>query len=140
MPSPIAAAVLHIAISAATLQTLPQREISATDDHGVTATYRGVALRDVLTQANVPAGETIRGKIMVRYVVVDASDGYRAVFSLAELDPAYTDRTVLIADMRNGAPLGLREGPLQLIVPGEKRDARWVRQVTGFDVEDAPAL
>ena len=137
MPSAVAAAALHIALSAATLQGLPHREISATDDHGVTATYRGVAIRDVLTQASVPAGEAIRGKIMTRYVVVDASDGYRAVFSLAELDPAYTDRTVLIADTRNGAPLSAHDGPLQIIVPGEKRDARWVRQVTGLDVEDA---
>ena len=75
---------------------------------------------------------------MTRYVVVDAADGYRVVFSLSELDTAYTDRVVLIADTRDGVALPAREGPFRLVVPGEKRAARWVRQVTAIDVEDAP--
>ncbi len=137
MPSVAVAAALHIAISAATLQSLPHQEIAATDEHGVTAHYRGVAIRDVLTKGGVPAGTAIRGKVMTRYVVVEASDGYRALFSLFELDPADIDRTVLIADTRDGVPLPAHDGPLQLIVPGDKRDARWVRQVTALDVEDA---
>ena len=30
-------------------------------------------------------------------VIVEATDGYRAVFSLAELDPELTDRIILLA-------------------------------------------
>ena len=63
---------------------------------------------------------------------------YRVVFSLAELATAFTDRVVLIADSRDGAALSAHEGPFRLVVPGEKREARWVRQVTAIDVEDAP--
>jgi hypothetical protein len=138
MLSLLAAAVVHIAIVASTLQALPHRTISATDEHGVSAEYGGVALRDLLTAAGVPAGEAIRGAVMTRCVVVDAADGYRVVFSLSELDPAMTDRVVLIADTRDDVALSAREGPYRLIVPGEKREARWVRQVTAIDVEDAP--
>jgi hypothetical protein len=138
MPNAIATAAAHIAITAATLQGLPHVTLSATDDHGHTARYGGVALRDLLTQQGVPAGEAIRGKVMTTFVVIDAVDGYRVVFSLAELDAAYTDRVVLIADSRDDAPLPPPEGPFKLIVPGEKRDARWVREVTAIDVENAP--
>ena len=138
MLSVLAAAVIHVAVVAALLAGLPHRTISATDEHGVTAQYGGVALRDVLTQQGVPTGEALRGDVMTRYVVVDAADGYRVVFSLSELDPSITDRVVLIADTRDGVALSAREGPYRLIVPGEKREARWVRQVTAIDVEDAP--
>jgi len=75
---------------------------------------------------------------MTRYVVVDADDGYRVVFSLSELDASFTDRVVLIANTRDGVSFGAGEGPYRLIVPGGKREARWVRQVTAIDIEDAP--
>ena len=136
----VAAAAVHLAITAATLQGLPHRTISATDDHGHTARYDGVALEDVLIRAGAPSGEALRGKALTRYVVIEAADGYRVVFSLAELDAAYTDRVVLIADSRDGTAFSEHEGPFRLIVPGEKRGARWVRQVTALDVEDAPEL
>ncbi len=66
---------------------------------------------------------------MALYLVVEAADGYRAVFALSELDPAFTDRVILLADRRDGQPISTRDGPLQVVVPGEKKHARWVRQV-----------
>jgi hypothetical protein len=63
-------------------------------------------------------------------LVVEASDGYRAVFSLTEIDDAPADRTALLADSRDGKPLGPPEAPLRLIVPSDSRPTRWVRQVT----------
>ena len=116
----LAAVVVHIAIAAAALQALPHRTLDSTDEHGHTAQYSGVTLRDVLTQGGIPAGEALHGKALTRYVIVSAQDGYRMVFSLPELDAAFTDRVVLLADMR------------------EKREARWVRQVTAVDVEEIP--
>jgi hypothetical protein len=127
-----------VAITAATLAGLPHQTISATDEHGRTDRYSGVALRDVLTQQGVPAGEAVRGKVMTRYVIVEATDGYRVLFSLPELDGSYGDRVVLIADTRDGVALDAHFGPYRLIVPGEKREARWVRNVSAVDVEDAP--
>ena len=70
---------------------------------------------------------------LATYVVVGAADHYRALFALAELDPGFTDRVVLIADSRDGQALGANAGPYQLIVPGDKREARWVRHVTDVD-------
>jgi len=36
---------------------------------------------------------------------------------------------VLLADKRDGKPLSADEGPIRIVVPGEKRQGRWVRQV-----------
>ena len=69
---------------------------------------------------------------MKLYVMVSASDGYRVVFALAEFDPDFTDRIVILADRRDGHALAPPEGPFRLVVAEEKRHARWVREVTAF--------
>jgi len=38
--------------------------------------------------------------------VAEGADGYRVVFSLAELDSGIADSEVLVADTMDGAPLG----------------------------------
>jgi DMSO/TMAO reductase YedYZ molybdopterin-dependent catalytic subunit len=116
---------------------LPHQEFRAgfRDQSGV---YRGVPISELLRRAGVPTGPGIRGPALRLYVVVRAADGYAAVFALAELDAGFTDRVVLVANARDGQPLGSKEGPLLLVVPGEKRGARWVRQVTELQVLSAP--
>ena len=75
---------------------------------------------------------------MKLYVLVKARDGYAAVFALPEFDLGFTDRVIVLADQRDGHPLGNVEGPLRIIVPGEKRHARWVRQVIDIEIGTAP--
>jgi DMSO/TMAO reductase YedYZ molybdopterin-dependent catalytic subunit len=123
-----------LALSAEDFAKLPRRSIEAKGHNGVVSQYEGVSLIEVLAKAGVPTGSDLRGKEMTRYIVVEASDGYRALFSLAELDSAFTDRIILLADRRDGRRFSDRDGPLQVIVPGEKKHARWVRQVTGLVV------
>jgi DMSO/TMAO reductase YedYZ molybdopterin-dependent catalytic subunit len=41
---------------------------------------------------------------------------------------------VLLADTADGKPLPPQAGPLRLVVPDDKRHARWVRQVTRIDI------
>jgi hypothetical protein len=83
--------------------------------------------------------DTLRGQEMSKYLLVQAAGGYRAVFSLAELSPRFTDAVVLLADRRDGQALAEPEGPLRLVVPHDKRPARWVRQVIRLTVKDAAA-
>jgi hypothetical protein len=80
----------------------------------------------------------LRGKAAADYVLVLASDGYRAVFALSGLDDAITDKVVLLADQRNGTPIGPDLGPFRIIVPDEKHHLRWVRKVVEIDVLSAP--
>ena len=86
----------------------------------------------------MPLGKDLRGERMLTYLVVEAVDGYRVVFALPEIDPAFPDRTILLVDRRDQQPLSSHEGPLRIIVPSEKRQARWVRQVTAFTIRRAP--
>jgi hypothetical protein len=73
--------------------------------------------------------DSLRGRSLATYVLIEAADGYRVLFSIAELESGFTDRVVILADQKDGHPLPAAEGPYRLIVPGEKRPARWARQV-----------
>ena len=106
--------------------------------HEVTGRYSGVALTDLLALVNAPLADSLRGRALAPYVRAEASDGYRVLFSIAELDSRFTDRVVLLADRKDGQPLPAAEGPYRLIVPGEKRPARWARQVTRISLGRAP--
>jgi DMSO/TMAO reductase YedYZ molybdopterin-dependent catalytic subunit len=122
------------AISPEEFAKLPRRSLRASAHDGVERQYDGVALVDVLAHAGVPTEKDVRGPALALFVVVEAADGYRVVYSLAELDRSFTDRVILLADRRDGQPLSARDGPLQVVVPGEKKHARWVRQVVRLKV------
>ena len=114
-----------------------KRHTLKVDDHGTPAVYEGVALADVLALAGAPTGEAARGsKYLSLVVVARAADDYVVSYSMAELDPGFTDRVVIVADRRDGKPLG-DAGPFQIIVPGEKKHGRWIRQLVSLTVKDA---
>ena len=121
-------------LSLSDLAKLSRRVVRAQDHEGKEAAYEGVSLVEILQLAGVKFGENLRGKRLATYLLVEAADGYQAVFALPELDPAFTDRVVLLADRRDSKPLSTLEGPLRIIIPDEKRHARWVRQVTSLTI------
>jgi DMSO/TMAO reductase YedYZ molybdopterin-dependent catalytic subunit len=121
-------------LTAAEIGRLPRRTVRAKDRDDKEAEFEGAPLVEILKSAGVKFGADLRGPALANYLVVEASDGYRVVFALPELDPASTDRVILLADRREGKPLGDPEGPLRVIVPGEKRHSRWVRQVIALKV------
>jgi hypothetical protein len=98
------------------------------------AEVSGVPLRALLTLAGVPEGRDFHGPWLRRVAVVEASDGYKVVYALAELDPGYSADPVLLADRRDGQPYSSEEGPLRLVAPGDRHPARWVRQVVRITV------
>ena len=116
--------------SAVDLAALPRAKVSVDDEHGTRVVYEGVPVVEILQRAGAPLGKELRGPNMTICVVAGGSDGYQAVFALAEFDPGFTDQVILVADHRDGQPLNSREGPLRLIVPSDKRPARWVRALT----------
>jgi DMSO/TMAO reductase YedYZ molybdopterin-dependent catalytic subunit len=144
-PPPDAATVLKVggqvphplSLSAADLLAMPRRVVETKDHDGKAARFEGVTLTDVLKAAGAPLGDALRGPQLSKLVLVTAADGYRVVFTLPELDPGFTDDLVLLADRRDGQPLAEREGPLRLVVPHEKRQARWVRKVMQLLIVEA---
>ncbi len=123
-----------VSYTAAEFARLPRRTVRAKGHDGVESQFQGVPLIDILSKAGVPTEKSLRGPALALFVVVEATDGYRAVFALPELDPEFTDRVILLADRRDDKPLAGQAGPLQVIVPGEKKHARWVRQVIRLKV------
>jgi DMSO/TMAO reductase YedYZ molybdopterin-dependent catalytic subunit len=123
-------------VSAADLARLARHDTTVSA-HEVSGRYSGVTLTDVLALVGAPLADSLRGPALATYVLVEATDGYRVIFSLAELDSRFTDRVVLLADHKDGQALPATEGPYRLIVPGEKRPARWARQVVRISLGTA---
>lgn len=126
-----------ITITAEDWAKLPRTTVTAHRGHSKeTFQFEGVLLKTLLAKAGVLNPEKeLKGKSLLQYVVIKASDGYQAIFTLAELDEG-TGATngVLLADKVDGKPLEAREAPLQLIVPTDKRPARAARMVTGITI------
>lgn len=127
-------------LTAADLAAMPRKvvEVDAPDQQGK-ARYEGVTLGAILERAGVGGPEGLRGEALRLYAVVEAGDGYQVVFALPELDPAFTDRVVLLADRREGSAIAAPEGPLRVVIPDEKRHPRWIREVTAITVRKAPS-
>jgi hypothetical protein len=135
----LAAAALpaSLPLDAATLARLPVATATLTA-HGQSQTCSGVWLADLSRAAGLPSGEAVRGPALTTLIVAEAADGYRVAFSLAELDAKLGNHSVLVASACDGKPLAADDGPLRLVVPGEVRAARSVRQLTALRVVALP--
>jgi len=118
---------------------MPHQTVKAYNEHEhQTHSYEGVPLEALLREAGVPQGEKLRGAAMTTYIVAEATDGYRVIFALPELDPSFQDSGVLVVYAADGEPLGPKDGPLRLVAPHDKRPARWIRMLTSIRVVTIP--
>ena len=127
----------QVVLARADIETLPHVKVT-TSASGASATFEGVALEAVLEKAGVEFGQTLKGKRLASCLLVEAADGYRVVLALPEIDPAFTDKQVILAFSKDGKPLDEKEGPYRIVIPDEKRMARWVRQVTTLKIVEVP--
>jgi hypothetical protein len=128
-----------LSLSLDDLRHLPRKTLTVANSHnGKQETYEGVPLAELWQRAGLPQGEALRGAAMATYVIAEGADGYRALFSAAELDSSFQDSDVIVADTLDGAPLSVREGPLKLVAPHDKRPGRWVRTLRSLTVAKAP--
>jgi hypothetical protein len=115
-----------------TLAALPHTTLTAYNEHiKASQTYSGVPLIDLLTRLGVP--DKPHGKEFRLYLVAEGTDGYQVVYSVAEVTPDVHDGTVIVADTLDGKPIA-DDGPLKLVAAGEKRPARWVRNLVAIRV------
>jgi hypothetical protein len=140
--APIAAGPLKISYdgksaewTVETLASLPHVAVKVYNEHAkADQTFSGVPLATLLTKLGVP--EKPHGKEFRLYLVAEGGDGYQVVYSVGEVTPDVHDGTTLVADTLDGKPLG-DSGPLQLVTTGEKRPARWVRNLASVRVMTA---
>ncbi len=127
VPAPLTLAVADLA-------QMPHETITIEEEDGGKTTYQGVPLQAILAKAGIPIGKNLRGKALASYVLATAKDGYQMIFSMGELDPDFGHAQVLVADQRNGAALFGYQGPLRLVVAGDKHGARSVRMLEKLQV------
>jgi hypothetical protein len=132
LPSPVV-----VPLDPGSLAALPREAVTATAD-GETLKCEGVALAALMQAAGAMPDDPLRGAQLGRYVLVDARDGHRVLFSLSEFDPTLGNRTAFVVDRCNGQRLDGTTGPLRLVVPDDARPERWVRQVQAITVIVAP--
>jgi DMSO/TMAO reductase YedYZ molybdopterin-dependent catalytic subunit len=122
-----------LTMTADDLAKMPRASVKTTNN-GMETVYEGVWVHEVLKRAGAPQGAALRGKALAGYVLAEATDGYQVVFSLGELDPAFIDNEILLADTANGKPLFGAQRRFRLVVPKDKPGARSVRMLTKLEV------
>ncbi len=123
-----------LTLTPADFKALPRTTVTVRQEDGTTATYEGVLVAELLKKAGAPLGRDLTGQALATYVLASASDGYRVVYSLGELDPAMTGEEVIIADTIDGKALFDYQGPFRIVAPHDKRGARSVRMLERLDV------
>ncbi|MDF2435085.1 MAG: hypothetical protein JWP44_4716 [Mucilaginibacter sp.] len=121
----------------ADMQQYKQTNVVRKDKDGKDHNYSGVTLAEILQMAGTTLGKDLKGENLTKFMVVEAGDGYRVVFALAELDKDFTDRIIILATIVDGKPLPPGDGPFRVIVQDEKKPARCIKQVTGIKVQFA---
>jgi len=113
---------------------LPRQPVSVPEQDGTIVEYEGVPLAELLSRAGAPLGGKLRGKALASYVLAKANDGYEVVFAFGELDAAFANEKILVADKREEKALFGYQGPFRLVCPDDKAGARSVRMLQSLEV------
>jgi hypothetical protein len=126
-----------IVFSPADFRALPHVTLKVHNAHtNADESYSGDPLEILLAKANAPVGKEFRKEALRTYLLASGTDGYSVLLSLAEVDSSFHAGQVIVADERDGQSLG-KNGPFQLIVPGDNRPARWVHNLNSVRVQQA---
>lgn len=110
----------QIVSSRTDLEALPRVKVRAAEQSADPVKFEGDTLQSLLDKAGIAFGESMKGKRLSACLLVEAADGYRVVIALPELDPAFTDKQIVLAFLRNGKPLDEKEGPYRIVIPDDK--------------------
>jgi DMSO/TMAO reductase YedYZ molybdopterin-dependent catalytic subunit len=122
-----------LSVTAADIKAMPRTTVTVSEE-GRDVKYEGVLVGELLKRAEAPVGRDLTGQAVASYVLCKAKDGYQVVFSLPELDPAFTSNDIIVADTIDGKPLFDYQGPFRIVAPHDKRGARSIRMVQSIDV------
>lgn len=119
------------------LVNMPRTKLTVQRD-GRGVTYEGVLLAELLKLAGATLGKELRGDAIATYVVASATDGYRVLFSIAEIDPEFSGSENIVADRMNGNPFLADQGPIRIFVPKDVPGARSIRMLERIEVVRLP--
>lgn len=119
----------------AKLLALPSQDVQVSFDteHGSQQTgFTGVALWVLLGEAG-GIDDKAKGAVLRHTIKVTGRDGYFVMLSTGEIAPDFGAKPALIAYQRAGEAAGA--SGFRLVMPGDKRGGRNVRDVVAIDVE-----
>ncbi len=119
-------------LTLADLQALPPVTVEATfatRQGPQTDSFTGVPLWTLL-QAAAPLDDPGRSSHLRHTLLMQGRDGYTVALAIGELDPAFASKQVLVAYAQDGKP----QPALRLIVPGDLRAGRSVRDLVAIEV------
>ncbi len=123
--------------SLADLNALPQTTLIIKGEDGIMHNYSGIDINVLLAKAAVPLGPAERKQVLNSYLLIKAADNYSIIYALAEIDSFFSDKKVILADMKDAKPIPAQFGPLQIISTNEKVHARLIRMVTDIIIRKA---
>jgi len=102
-------------------------------------TFTGVSFWSLLSEVGIATDSAVKNDILGMYVVATGSDGYKAAFSMGELNPSFGNQPDLIAYALDGEDL-TDSGFARIIVPEDDRRGRWVSNLVSLEVFHAAAI
>lgn len=117
-------------LDARSLSTLHVHAAQVENRDGVRHTFAGPRLIDVLNEGCPALKEVDKRERVTLVVRVISADGYSAAVTLMEADTTFSPTPALLALTMDGRPLDEHNGPVKLIVPGDRRQGRHVRRVS----------
>ena len=126
--------------SAETLARLPAIKVGVsigTMNGALQGTFEGPLLWTILENAEAVDPKKPHKQVS-ETILVTGSDGYTAVFGAGEIAPEFEGKQILLAERLDGKPLG--PDHLRVVVPGDRRGGRSVRDVVRIAVVEAPSL
>jgi hypothetical protein len=108
---------------------LPHQTVKVKGSDSKTSVYSGVTLKELLQHVGAVFSREGQQTNLGSIVLVESVDTSTALFAMAEIDTALTDKRILLADAKDGKPLTAPEGPFRIVVPDEKHPVRWATHV-----------
>ena len=106
----------------------------------VSDTYTGITLYNLLDDAGGVDVTDAKNDILSKFVVATGADGYKAAFSLGEIDPKFGAQPVLVATSDTAGQLGPTgsDGLARVVVPGDHAGGRYVSDLVDLHVGSLP--
>jgi hypothetical protein len=125
----------NIVVSAEDLLNMPQVTVQVHNAHrgGASETYSGPLLSDVLAKIGLTATRETQPLILHSVIVATGMDHYYVLYSVAEVEPSFSNSKVIVAVMKNGLP-NAEGGNIELINTDGAKPARWVHGLMGISV------
>lgn len=124
-------------LSVEDLNAMEKKTITVHNEHLKTdETYSGVPLSDLLSKYGLPVDKTTHRTMLRSYIVAEGTDKYWVLYSVTEIEPSEHNADVIVATSIGGKPLA-EDGLLKLVDSGDKKPARWVRNLSAITVRSA---